>query len=493
MAAGGAMTFTVNDAHSAERVILVGCDDAVIAPYAQTLRLTSFQPDQWVPITKKWLADHVIFDTVSLSLFVEPHLAPAFASSGLKDLVADHYAQARINTNTVCAHNERQGINVVKNLKRIADGNGQDALRALPSMVGQTAVVCGAGPSLDDCYEALNRHEGPIVCVNTSAAAVLSFDPHVIVCSESKELNEWKRAVEESKPWPEPTRPIPVAMDLMSHPTHPEGIGPALYFASADPSLAPTARALGMQPIGYGPSCTTAAVSLCLALGAEKVLLVGQDCAFDVRDTKRLSTLGVGVEMETLKCRMYASGTPYESTVVRIDGLTGRGTIDKPTKGLQEFDAIKVEGIDGLPMWTMPSMLSFAHWFRDQPESVRSRVVNCSSHGVRIEGIEHKPLSECVQVGNAYDGDVQQQEGSAFQQQACEAISNLAYKLNPIKRCIDGELVELAPTVPLLNYWTNPAKLRNKLQNPRFDPYSYGKAIASAVRKAWAEIQEVLG
>jgi Protein of unknown function DUF115 len=468
------MTFTVNDAHSAERVILVGCDDAVVAPYAQTLRLTSYLPEQWVPITKKWLTDHVIFDTVSLSMFVEPHLRPAFESSGLKDVVADHYAQARINTNTVCAHNERQGINVVKNLKRIADGNGQDALRALPSMVGQTAVVCGAGPSLDDCYEALARHDGPIVAVNTSANAVFGvMAPHLIVCSESKQLDEWKAGLLLQHP------NVPVAMDLMSHPTHPEGIGPALYFASADPSLAPTARALGMQPIGYGPSCTTAAVSLCLALGAEKVLLVGQDCAFRGN-------------------QMYAAGTPYADTVVTYSERENYETyaiIDKPTKGKQEADVVSAVDVTGTgKVLTMPSMLSFMHWFRDQPESVRSRIVNCSSHGVRLEGIEHKPLSECVQVGNAYEGKLDNIGKNPKEAVAELCRLRLAVSLmGEPGYATDAAIVAQAPGVPLLTYWTNPAKLRNKLINPTFNPYSYGKDIANAVRKAWAEILEVLG
>ncbi len=492
------MTLTVQDAHSAERVILVGCDDARVAPYAQVLRLGDVEPVCWLYLIQGWLSQHMLFDTQSLAVFVAPEHQHWFEKFGIAQAIEDHIAQARINVNTLVARNEQQGLNVIRNLKRIADGHGQDALRALPSMKGQTAVVCGAGPSLDNAIELLRKHTGPLVSVNTSAAALAAngVTADVIVCSESKGLPEWHKPDLIGHPYE-----TPIAIDLMASPDHHHaGIGPALYFASCDPSLAPTARALGLRPIGYGPSCTTAAVSLCLALGAEKVLLVGQDCAFQVYDTKKLSTITGGeptTEMHLDRARMYAHGTPYAQTMVEIDALTNRAVISKPTKGIQEADAVQAEGVDGNPVWTMPSMLSFAHWFRDQPESIRARVVNCSSHGVRIEGLEHRALSECVQTGDAYDGALLPLEDNCatpnIRFQAGVALGRFIKHLAQMRSGSDAELVEFATEIPLLNFWTNPAKLRCKLEHGRPTPYAYGKAIADAVRKAAREIAGVVG
>ena len=500
------------DPHNAERMILIGCHDAATLRHALVLRLEPEQRAHWVDQAQAYLNESIKYDSTTCAVFVQPEYQHWPESERVLGLVRAHYAQARINQNTVEAIGERQGRNFVANLRRIvaSDGLLREARMSLPSMAGRTAIICGAGPSFERSADVVAQHRGPVIAVNTSAGACAQrgIKPHVVVCTESKPVREGIERMDCERSH--------FAMDLIGHPANwwgcpdPELAGgwwlPQLVFIGTEPNLVPYARQLGMLPLAYGSSCTTAAVSLALACGASKVVLVGQDCAFEVTDSRQLTTCksqrsGADgrTELHVMRARMYASGTPYEETTVTIDALTQRARINKPTVGEHETDVLAVSGIDGHFAWTTHSMLSFAHWFRDQPADVRRRIVNCTVDGVYIEGIEHGVLANHIEGtrGNRciynWPHDSSAVTALEFESRAGKVLDALRVTADfglAIKS--DAELMAWARSYPIFNMWIAPERLRMR----RMDGLSAadkGHRSAAAVRRACTDILDAAG
>lgn len=483
------------DPHAAERLILIGCHEAAARKHALRLMLQPSEREVWKDIATKFLNDTVKYDSTTCAVFVQAEYREWPETQAIVKQVHEHYKQARINQNTVEAIGEAQGRNFVRNLRRIVheDGRLRDALTSLPSMKGRTAIVCGAGPSFDQSGAIVSRHRGPIIAVNTSAGACAQhgIKPHAVVCTESRMVRE---GIVRMDP-----RASYFAMDLIGHTgnwfTEDETYTEAqLCFLGTEPNLAPYAQMLDMLPLAYGSSCTTAAVSLALACGARRVALVGQDCAFQLMQGETCPTTdGSGGELHT--ARMYASGTPYEETVVLIHTGQMRARIEKPTVPSHTVDVVRASGIVDEQVFTTHSMLSFSHWFRDQPEDVRERVVNCTGRGVHIEGLAHDSIDNQVE-DLAYEGgperySVGRAGPSAAGQFAGRAAKVLRHLSNVASHGLtlqkETVLLEWARRHAILNMWIAPERLRMR----RMDGLSQaerGHRVAAVVRTACSEI-----
>lgn len=472
------------DPHTAERLILIGCHDALARKHALRLLLHDITRPVWMDEVREFLNTTVKYDSTSCAVFVDPRYEGAEDVQAIVTLVHEHYKQARINQNTVEAIGEAQGRNFVRNLRlaTLRLGGFRNALDKIASMKARTAVICGAGPSFDSSASWLRAHNGPIIAVNTSAGAcaLREIVPDVVVCTESKRVREGIELMNK--------RDSLFAMDLIGHSGNwlreEECFGnPQLAFVGTEPNLAPYAHMLGLLPVAYGSSCTTAAVSLALAAGAERVALVGQDCAFQIVDV-------VDGKFEAI---MYAQGTPYAATEVLIDGARMRARINKPTVPLHEVDVISVPGVnDPDHVWTTHSMISFAHWFRDQPEDVKARIVNCSEDGAHIEGIEHCALKRVVERGaEAY----YTRPGPSFgldnnfegrSQRVLKHLLNVAQHGLGIRNG-DAFLIEWARRHPILNMWVGPERLRMRRME-ELSSAERGHRVAETIRTACKEI-----
>lgn len=482
-AAGEAM-----DPHSSERMILIGCHQAAGIATAMRILLHPEERKHWYTQTLAFLNDTIKYDSTSCSVFVQPDFKDWPETQSIIALVHAHYKQARINQNTVEAIGARQGLNFVRNLKRVvaAEGRMRDVQHSVARMTERTALVIGAGVSFEDDADLVRAHRGPIIAVNTSAGACAQRDVHpdIVVCTESKPVTEGIARMDHSG--------SQFAMDLTGSPDNWPNIAseseyiphPLLCFMGTEPSLIPYARKLRMMPLAYGSSCTTAAVSLALAMGAERVALIGQDCSFSTRQC-------TNTDPRLVNARMYASGTPYEETRVTIDAVHGRAIIEKPTVGEYEQDVIQVPSVDGSKVWTTHSMLSFAHWFRDQPAPVRDRIVNCTSSGAHIEGLAHVPLASVLQTDRGYGaGDPSirgQLEALDFVTSARRTLKHL-HSLAHHGRSIasDAALLEWSRRHPVLSMWVSPERLR--MRRLELSLEERGHRVATVLREACREI-----
>ncbi len=452
--------------HSTERAITLGCNP-VTSTYCQSLDLTLTPSEEWIPTAHEWLSQAVKYDSTSLALWIGPEYLEE--SKPLVEAIRTHYKGARVNQNTVEAIGERQARNFLNTLQRMANGLAIP-VTDLPSMDGQTVVVVGAGASLDGNINLLKGHRGPILAVNTSVGALAAngIKPTLVLSTESKDISEGLSRN---------TFNAPQVLDATSHPNNwPQDPWTCGYvFCGTEPNLSAYARNLGLLPLGYGPSCVTAATSLALTLGAEKVVLVGCDFSYVVPG------------------RHYASGTPYEDTVVTISGaetLTPTATIEGTHKPCNTQDLCRVVGIQGELVWTSLGMLSFVEWFQDLPANVRARITNCSEQGALLHGIEHKPLSDLIQTGNQYSLPVQTSEETHRAVQTLATLRSMARQGLTMKT--PQGTMRWAQNHPLLHLWTSPEILRMRRSPTILTHPQKALRLHETIQRACTEILALL-
>ncbi|MGE0791461.1 MAG: 6-hydroxymethylpterin diphosphokinase MptE-like protein [Sandaracinaceae bacterium] len=255
------------------------------------------------------------------------------------------------------------------------------------ALEGTPAFIVSAGPSLDANRAWLGEasRRGAVFAVNTSAPVFAHLDVPIDLLVAIEALDVTEPIALASKV----ARAL--ALDLTSGSANFDAaIERKMTFLVDSPPFRPLAEALGIDTLGYGGSVATAAFAIAAALGADPIVLVGQDLAY---------TDGRG----------YASDTLYESTRVYRDGellyidrsakwdeTTAKGGLKVPGKLRPVVDVPRWGG--GEPVWSTHELVSFRRWFEMAAEVLdgRVRLVNATEGGARVAGFEELGLEELV-------------------------------------------------------------------------------------------------
>ncbi|MEM6962158.1 MAG: 6-hydroxymethylpterin diphosphokinase MptE-like protein [Myxococcota bacterium] len=256
-----------------------------------------------------------------------------------------------------------------------------DALSLGRPLEGSAAFIVAAGPSLDKngslLFEASKK--GAIFAVNTSAPVVKHYGAE-IDCLVSIEA---MRAADQMHG----TEPRCIALDFTAHPASFEVPSETkIAFAQDHPAFAPLATKLGLRRMRYGASVATAAVSLAWHLGADPIVVVGQDLAF---------TGG----------RVYATGTGREAATATVNGeiLTVEYGLDgffeahgvKPPSKHQPRQTVAAWG--GGMVESAFDLSLFRRWFEGLAHFSKDvRFINATEGGARIEGWEEHTLRAVI-------------------------------------------------------------------------------------------------
>lgn len=247
----------------------------------------------------------------------------------------------------------------IDNLKYVAGRPFVD--RWFGVLTGQPAVLVAAGPSVTPNLPAIARLKGkvPIVAAGSGLGPLVQagIEPDLVVSIDSGEANYrhfegrdlaaplvfspeiYPRIVEEYR------GPL-VPMATMGGTTFQY----ICHLAGVRPSLIPS-----------GPSVANVAVALLRALGANPIVLVGQDLAYPGG-------------------RSHAAGVP---TAVEID-VTRR-------------DLLMVEGVGGGRVPTDRGLQAMRYWLEEYLAAVPDLcVINTSQVGARIRGAQEMTLGEAV-------------------------------------------------------------------------------------------------
>ena len=251
------------------------------------------------------------------------------------------------------------------------------------------AVVVSAGPSLNKQLPLLAKYRDRVlvICIGQALGALRSagIEPDLVHILESKNVAHQLTRVGTAENI-NLVLTNDVDVRLFDAPVRSRFIATP----TADRIGRWIASTLGREGWTFGGSTVAhGAVSLAAAVGANPIMLIGQDLAY---------TNG----------QHYAEGSAYDKVKVTI-GDDGYSTIDSssrremlgsdPSRGPTRMRVVKVQGWYGDMVSTSPSYAGFIDGYRDLSLICRQRgseILNCTEGGAFIEALEHTPFADAL-------------------------------------------------------------------------------------------------
>jgi hypothetical protein len=251
---------------------------------------------------------------------------------------------------------------------------------------GCPAFIVSAGPSLDEngALLAKAQQKGAIFTVNTASPAVLAHGAgiDVLACIEALDVTKsLERSAAHAKL---------LALDISANAAN-FGVGaPArtMFMAASEPyfDLAPL---LGSRVLPYGASVATAAFALAYALGADPIVLVGQDLTYT---GGRLYAKHTG--REGMTARREGGRVHFAHDEAFLSGFREKGIATPPAAQ----PAIDVPQWGGGATFTTFDMMLFLRWFETQAHALAGshRLINATEGGVSIAGFAEERLADVI-------------------------------------------------------------------------------------------------
>jgi len=280
--------------------------------------------------------------------------------------------------------------NVLLNLPKHIEN--PDLMPLIRKVSGVPAVVCSAGPSLSKNIKLLKKLQDKVViiCVNTAYKALLAngITPHFVATIESYNVAAMFKGLD--------VKDTNLISPLVAHPSLQDLPFSRHLTYSHAPSFYNEWSAAKLNDkvhIDIGGSVACSAFATAYMLGANPIILIGQDLAF---------TDG----------KMYSAGTKYEKEKVVIDEEAG--TIIREVKkdvweasGKKDFAKTVTGRVQYAKGWhggkviTIDDFKFFISWFESASKFLKSadpqrRIINATEGGVYLEGYEHLPLKQVI-------------------------------------------------------------------------------------------------
>ncbi len=262
---------------------------------------------------------------------------------------------------------------------------------------GRPAVVVAAGPSLDQQLPLLRAYRDCILIVaigqTLGSLRAAGIEPDLVHILESRDVSHQLTAAGE-------TGGLHVALTPDSHPALFDVPTRGTFVAT--PAASPMGRWIAEAKgercftIGGG-TVAQGAVGLALALGADPILLIGQDLAFtDGRAYARSSAYDC-VEVE-----MTEDGSCHFKNMKQKVGLLGDRDLATVTDVKNSGRTIWVDGWnegERVPTWR--AYASFIEQYREVGRLFRElgrALINCTEGGARLPGLPHRRFGEMLEA-----------------------------------------------------------------------------------------------
>ncbi|MDR1209365.1 MAG: DUF115 domain-containing protein [Clostridiales bacterium] len=293
-------------------------------------------------------------------VFVHPVYRRLFPEACARFLWAakEAFAARIVDSNTLSALAETWQGAMYANLRRIARSESIAALRGV--FAGRTAVICGAGPSLNEDLDAVRAGtRATVICAYTALPALRAagIAPAFVV---SVDANQCAKGDALLAPGRQP-EPVPETL-LWSETTDPRLLARHTgksYFMCSSPFVRDTLVRAGLTAAGveHGPSVICAALSAARYMGFSSIIFAGMDLCVSETRTHAAGTV-------------YDAGAERSAEKIRENGLR-----------------VRVKG--GGTAFTTPAMLSFKVWI-ERFIRQNSKIVFCNltARGAEIEGAE---------------------------------------------------------------------------------------------------------
>ena len=344
-------------------------------------------------------------------------------------------------------------LNVLRALQR----NPRWATTAREPWAGRPVFIVGAGSSLDDNGHLLSEAQkrGPVVALNSSAGCCAHHGvvPDLLYCCEANHFPEHVR------PFVDNGR-TEVVLDALSSPATWAAAPNAIAAMLHEPYCAPYLVQLGVMPLHYSTSSSTAAASLAHLWGASEIVLVGHNHAagHPVSD--------------------YAQGSPFYGNRGRIDA-DGHLLYEGGGKEPYKLPACWRQGWNGgEPVLSEHTFSPVIEWYGELAQ--RATVIIATEGGADIPGTTRETLASVIERSPVVEPVVPEYEPAADARPVLDAITAQA------RRVIETGATEWPLDFHLLGMWIVPALDRCGPRGNR------AAAVAEAVQQGAREILETL-
>jgi hypothetical protein len=289
-------------------------------------------------------------------------LRPADVAAA-RDIAAHMISGARANADARKRFAGRYLLQSLANLPQLAREGDAKALDGLGAR--RPAVVVGAGPSLDDNLNDLRdlQDRAVIISVDTALRPLLAagIRPHLVVAVDPSELNARHLAGVEK------VNDIWLAAEASLHPSaFGSFAGRTFLFKVGDHAPWPWLATLGVTraTVRAWGSVVTSAFDLAVRMQCDPIVFAGLDLSYPVR-------------------RPYCSNTIYDQVwrdAMDTYGCTWEALVDDYFNRLPD---LKRKDLNGEPVQTTRSLVSFRDWLREQIAGDGSRrYVNATGAGI---------------------------------------------------------------------------------------------------------------
>jgi hypothetical protein len=295
--------------------------------------------------------------------------------ASFRDRLITHVQKKNINIATLSRFEKLWAVNLASNLKHFLTDPGVKNLDG--KFKGVPAVLVGGGPSLDRHLDFLLKHRRKLFIVACDAVLPrllkAGLDPDIVFSVDPQNLASYFFYL---------CRKIPTSAALVYEPSCHRLVpsswkGPRMTFDTIFPLVQWISNLTGGRGLlDMGGSVSTSAFDLILTTGADPIILVGQDMAFDAERTHASGSL---VEY-VLQKRAYRTD-PFETQSYRLSH-------NRITTVLKSNAGHKV--------LSDKRLILFYWWFRDKMKTVKSgqTVLTLAENGAAVDGIAWKKEEE---------------------------------------------------------------------------------------------------
>ena len=275
--------------------------------------------------------------------------------------VFDTCKSKMVDVNTITKFSKHWLINTIRNIAYVNENHGYLLSDLANKYSGQTALIAGAGPSLDDNIANIqaNRNKFVIFAVNKSVRYLLQqgITPDFVVCLDALNMQKTLGGLE-----PHFAR-INAIADIRTHSVlMNKGFNKIFFnFSETDFFIKKIAKYNDfMKFYESGGSASTLALAAAVRMGFSKIVLAGIDLAF--KDNV-----------------IYT----YGETMQRVS--QSEIIVDNVKKNL-----IQVKSVNGGMVYTREDYEVFIHHFETMIKELKySEIYNISSFGAAIEGVKN--------------------------------------------------------------------------------------------------------
>jgi len=315
-------------------------------------------------------------------LIVHPasaRLAPGFYAA-FRQAFTDFVAAARVNLTTIATNTAITVLNLLMNLGAYVAGRSIDHLK--DAFAGYPAIIISAGPSLARNIHLLPeaRDRAVLISIATTLKMLLDrgIEPHFVTCLDYHEIT--KRFFEDL-----PAGAAAPATHLVAEPKTTWHVfdawrGPASVLGNEflDACLRDVKPPIRHDRLQAGSTVAHLAFYLARYLGADPIILVGQDLGF----SNGLYYMPGTVVHDTWRPELNRFWTLETKEWERI--IRRRGMLRT------------IEDIDGRPMYTDDQMFTYLQRFEQDFQETTARVIDATEGGARKAGTDAMPLAEAL-------------------------------------------------------------------------------------------------